>query len=115
MDQTDDILERLERAGADRIYRLKDALRLGIPERTVHKLTHIDPWFIKQIKQLVKAEDQIQRYNVPEDIPIDFFRKVKTMGYSDAQIAWLMRIDEAPVTKQPVSYTHLTLPTTPYV
>ncbi len=98
--RTDDILDRLERAGADRIYRVKDALRLGIPEKTVHKLTRIDPWFIKQIKRLVKVEDQIQRYNVPEDIPADFFREIKTMGYSDAQIAWLLRIDEAPVTKQ---------------
>ena len=98
--RTDDILERLERAGADRIYRVKDALRLGIPEKTVHKLTKIDPWFIKQIKRLVKIEEQIQRYNVPEDIPTNFFREIKTLGYSDAQIAWLMRIDEGPVTKQ---------------
>ena len=98
--RTDDILERLERAGADRIYRVKDALRLGIPEKTVHKLTKIDPWFIKQIKRLVKIEEQIQRYNVPEDIPTKFFREIKTLGYSDAQIAWLMRIDEGPVTKQ---------------
>jgi carbamoyl-phosphate synthase large subunit len=52
--KTADILHRLEHAEDDRIFRLKDALRLGVPEKTVHKLTHIDPWFIKQIKRLVK-------------------------------------------------------------
>ena len=98
--KTDDILNRLEHASADRIYRLKDALRLGVPGKTVHKLTKIDPWFINQIKRLVKIEDQLLRYNVPEDIPTDFFREVKTLGYSDAQIAWLLRIEEEDVTKE---------------
>ena len=37
--QTEDILHRLQHASDDRIYRVKDALRLGVPEKTVHKLT----------------------------------------------------------------------------
>ena len=86
--RTSDILERLEQASDDRIYRLKDALRLGVPEKTVYKLTLIDPWFIKQIKRLVKMEERLMRYNVAEDIPEDFFRELKEVGYSDAQIAW---------------------------
>lgn len=98
--RTEDILTRLEAASDDRIYRLKDALRLGVPAKTVQKLTRIDPWYINQIKRLVKMEDQLVRYNVPEDIPEDFFRDLKEVGYSDTQIAWLMRIEEHAVTKQ---------------
>lgn len=98
--QTDDILTRLEKVSDDRIYRVKDALRLGVPEKTVHKLTKIDPWFIKQIKKLVQTEEKLMRYNVAEDIPDDFFRELKNMGYSDAQIAWVLRIKEEEVTKQ---------------
>jgi len=99
--RTEDILSRLEHASDDRIFRVKDALRLGVPERTVHKLTKIDPWYLKQIKRLVKYDEQIARFNVPEDIPADFFREVKEVGYSDAQIAWLMRIDDEDlITKQ---------------
>ena len=98
--RTDDILKKLEEPSDDRIYRVKDALRLGVPEKTVHKLTRIDPWFIKQIKLLVKAEEQLMRYNVAEDIPADFFRELKEMGYSDAQIAWIMRINEEEVSRQ---------------
>jgi carbamoyl-phosphate synthase large subunit len=67
--RTEDILERLQHASADRIYRVKDALRLGVPVKTVHKLTHIDPWFLSQIKRLVDYEKQLERYNVPDDIP----------------------------------------------
>ena len=98
--KTSDILERLEKASEDRIFRLKDALRLGVPEKTIQKLTHIDPWFIKQIKDLVKKEQKLQRYNVAEDIPQAFFLELKQAGYSDSQIAWLLRIDEEEVTKQ---------------
>ncbi len=97
--KTDDILSRLEKASDDRIYRVKDALRLGVPLNTVHKLTRIDPWYLKQIKRLVKIEEKLLRFNVAEDIPVDFFRELKELGYSDAQIAWILRIDEEEVTK----------------
>jgi carbamoyl-phosphate synthase large subunit len=98
--RTTDILERLEIVGDDRIFRLKDALRLGVSERSIHKLTQIDPWFIKQIKNLVKTEERLQYYNVAEDIPEDFFQELKENGYSDAQIAWVLRINEREVTRQ---------------
>ncbi len=97
--RTSDIMERLEKVSDDRIYRVKDALRLGVPAKTVHKLTLIDPWFITQIKRLVKMEERLIRYNVAEDIPSDFFRELKEVGYSDAQIAWLLRISEREVTR----------------
>jgi carbamoyl-phosphate synthase large subunit len=40
--QTADILARLETPSDDRIFRLKDALALGVPEKTIQKLTKID-------------------------------------------------------------------------
>ncbi len=97
--RTDDIMQRLELASDDRIYRLKDALRLGVPARTIKKLTHIDPWFTSQIKRLVKYEEQVIRFNVAEDLDYNFLKELKQVGYSDAQIAWLMRIKEEQVTK----------------
>jgi carbamoyl-phosphate synthase large subunit len=98
--RTEDIVERLERVSDDRIYRVKDALRLGIPSKSVQKLTGIDNWFIQEIKNLVKLEDRLLRFNVAEDIPHDFFIELKKNGYSDAQIAWLLRISEKEVTRR---------------
>lgn len=97
--RTEDILKRLQEPTEDRIFRLKDALRLGVTENTIHQLTKIDPWFIKQIKRLVDMEHQLLRFNLPEDIPDEFFRQLKEVGYSDAQIAWLLRVKEDDVTK----------------
>ena len=98
--RTEDILKRLEKASDDRIYRVKDALRLGIPSKTVQKITGIDPWYIGQIKRLVDYEERLLRFNVAEDIPRDFFLELKQHGYSDAQIAWILRIKETEVTRQ---------------
>jgi carbamoyl-phosphate synthase large subunit len=98
--KTEDILERLEHASDDRIYRVRDAIRLGIPAKSVQKITGIDPWFINQIKDLVKLEDRLLKYNVADDIPTDFFWELKKNGYSDAQIAWVLRISESEVTRR---------------
>lgn len=95
--RTEDIMTRLEKVSDDRIYRLKDALRLGVPSKSIQKLTKIDPWYIKQIKRLVDMENVLLQYNLPEDIPEPFFRDLKKHGYSDAQIAWLLRIDDEEV------------------
>lgn len=97
--KVEDVLTRLEVASDDRIFRIKDAIRLGVPLQTIQKLTRIDPWFLKQIKRLVKYENQLLKFNVPDDIPADFFRELKEVGYSDAQIAWTMRVKDEDVTK----------------
>ncbi len=98
--RTEDVLTRLEKASDDRIFRVKDALRLGVPVKSVQNLTKIDPWFLKQIKRLVKLEKQLIRLNLPEDISEPLFRELKEVGYSDAQIAWLLRVKEEEVTRR---------------
>ena len=98
--KTEDILNRLEQVSDDRIFRIKDAFRLGVPMKTIQKLTLIDPWYLNQIKELVNIERELDKYNVPEDIPREFFEKLKEKGYSDAQIAWLLRVDTEKVTEQ---------------
>ena len=101
--KTDEILSRLETPSDDRIFRVKDALRLGVPSKTIHKLTKIDPWFIRQIKDLVELETRISRYNVPEDLDEEFLIELKKAGYSDKQIAWKMRVDEHHITQHRLS------------
>jgi len=95
--RTEDILHRLKYPSDDRIFRLKDAVRIGVPERSLRNLTNIDPWFIRQIKDLVALERSIHKYNVAEDMPADVMMDFKRNGYSDAQIAWLLRIRESEV------------------
>jgi carbamoyl-phosphate synthase large subunit len=85
----EEILDKLQHPSWDRIFRIKDALSLGVPINTVHKWTRIDNWFLEQIQELVKAEKEIRKYNL-DTIPEKFLFELKQMGYSDAQIAHLL-------------------------
>ena len=96
----DDVLSRLERAQSDRLFRIKDAMNLGIPLSTIFKLTKIDPWFLHQIKRLVDAEAELGRLKSAADIDADHMLRLKRMGYSDLQLAYVLNVDEASVTQR---------------
>ncbi len=49
----EDILDSLERPRWNRLFHIYDAFKLGIPFNTIYKLTKIDPWFLRQIEELI--------------------------------------------------------------
>lgn len=91
--RTQDILDSMERPSWDRLFKIRDAIDLGVPLQTIHKLTGIDMWFLNQIKELVKIEKEIKKYTL-QNLPVDLLKKAKTNGFSDAQLAWLMSCEE---------------------
>jgi len=95
----DDILDRLEHASWDRIFRIKDALTLGVPVKSIHKITRIDPWFLQQIDQLVIAEKELRKFTL-ETLTKDFLVELKQKGYSDAQLAVILKVSEEDIYKK---------------
>jgi len=91
------VLKRLEVVSDDRLFRLKDAMKLGVATQTIQNLTRIDPWFLKQIKRLLKYEISLEKYDVIEEVPAQLLREMKEVGYSDLQIARLMHEEEEKV------------------
>jgi carbamoyl-phosphate synthase large subunit len=87
--RSEEILDKLQHPSWDRIFRIKDALTLGVPINTIHKWTHIDNWFLEQIQELVYAEKEIKKYTL-DTLPREFFLELKQMGYSDAQLSHLL-------------------------
>ncbi|MCB0428610.1 MAG: carbamoyl-phosphate synthase large subunit [Flavobacteriales bacterium] len=84
-----DVIDSLEHPSWDRLFHLRDALDFGLPIKTIVKHTGMDRWFLLQIQQLVKTEQEIRRYSL-ESISRDFMLDIKQKGYSDAQIAYLL-------------------------
>jgi carbamoyl-phosphate synthase large subunit len=72
---------------------------LGIPVKTIYKLTQIDPWFLRQIEELVALEKEIEKYSL-NDIPRELMLEAKQKGYADRQIAHLLRCLESEVFKK---------------
>ncbi|ERM81958.1 carbamoyl phosphate synthase large subunit [Rhodonellum psychrophilum GCM71 = DSM 17998] len=90
------ILYSLANASWDRLFHIYDAFKLGISFRTIHDLTKIDKWFLKQIEELILLEGEIEKHTL-ENIPKDLMETAKKKGYSDRQIAHLLRCLESEV------------------
>ena len=90
------ILYSLANASWDRLFHIYDAFKLGISFRTIHDLTKIDKWFLKQIEELVLLEGEIEKYTLGT-ISKDLMETAKKKGYSDRQIAHLLRCLESEV------------------
>jgi carbamoyl-phosphate synthase large subunit len=55
--EDDDLLVALEKPGAERFDHLLDALRRGLPAEELHRRTCIDPWFLRELSELVADPD----------------------------------------------------------
>ncbi len=86
----DTITHSLEHPSWDRLFHLKDAIELGVPLTSIQKLTRIDRWYLEQILDLVNTEKEIRRFTL-ETLPEDLLRSAKAKGYSDYQIAYLLK------------------------
>jgi carbamoyl-phosphate synthase large subunit len=74
----------------DRIFRIKDALMLGVSVKTISQATGIDRWFLYEIQKICMAEKELRKYKL-ETLPVELLREAKTLGFSDAQIAVIMQ------------------------
>jgi len=86
----DEIVEYLKTPKWDRIFRIKDALMMGISVKTICQATRIDRWFIYEIQKIVDIEKEIAKYKF-ESLPIELIKKAKHHGFSDEQICRIMQ------------------------
>ena len=92
----DDILHAMKYASSDRVFRIYDAIRLGIPLKTIYDITRMDYWFLRQLEELVMLEFEIEKYHIG-NIPNELLLEAKMKGYADRQIAHLLRCLESEV------------------
>ena len=89
----DDMLQGIKVASWDRIFRIYDALKLGVPIKSIQEITLIDPWYLNQIMELVEIEKATRKKEL-KNILGDEMLNLKQKGYSDLQIAHLTRTTE---------------------
>ena len=90
MMHANEILEYLKTPKWDRIFRIKDALMMGISVKSICQATLIDRWFIYEIQKIVDVEKEIAKYKF-DSLPIELIRKAKHHGFSDEQICKIMQ------------------------
>ena len=85
----EEILEYIKVPKWDRIFRIKDALMMGVSVNTIAKATNIDRWFIYEIQKICSCEKEIAKYKL-ENLPIELLKEAKFLGFSDEQISRIM-------------------------
>ena len=87
----EEIIDTLKRPTWDRIFRIKEAIAAGVSIKTIRELTHIDRWFLYQIQDIVKLENELRTYKHLDNLTTEVLFEAKKMGFSDEQIAELMK------------------------
>ena len=84
--------------GPERIWYVGDAFAQGFSLEEVHQLTHIDPWFLAQIKEIVDIELALEQRTLG-DVDAETLLQLKRRGFSDRRLAFLLDTVEAEVRK----------------
>ena len=91
-----EILSSLEKPSWNRLFHIYDAIKLGIPFKTIVEKTKIDIWFLRQIEDLIKLERAMERFSI-DTISKEMLFEAKQKGYADRQIAHVLRCLESEV------------------
>ncbi|MBF0530700.1 MAG: carbamoyl-phosphate synthase large subunit, partial [Deltaproteobacteria bacterium] len=89
----DDLMQMLLEPSSERQFIMYEALRKGASVEALYELTHIKPWFIEQMKELVELDEIILKYRGRE-IPDDLLIQAKKDGFADRYLAMLLGTSE---------------------
>ncbi|TWT04100.1 carbamoyl-phosphate synthase large subunit [Reyranella sp. CPCC 100927] len=89
------LVAALARPTPDRVLTIAQAFRHGLSVEEVAQACKYEPWFLRQIKEIVDVEDAIRAGGVPKDRA--HLLALKKMGFSDARLAELGKSTEADV------------------
>ncbi|MDD5232048.1 MAG: carbamoyl-phosphate synthase large subunit [Syntrophales bacterium] len=87
-----EIRSKLAEPNSQRIFYLRYALQTGMGVEEIKNLTGIDPWFLNQIADIVRTEEEIRSGSGP--LSRELMRKAKARGFSDMQIAHMRGTDD---------------------
>ncbi|MDO8892413.1 MAG: carbamoyl-phosphate synthase large subunit [Sulfurimicrobium sp.] len=89
-----DILEtELGEPGPERIWYIADAMRCGMTQEKIYQLTHVDPWFLAQMKDLVEQEQALSGRRLA-DLSRNEMWRLKRSGFADRRLAKLLDVTQ---------------------
>ncbi|MBK5270049.1 MAG: carbamoyl-phosphate synthase large subunit, partial [Bacteroidia bacterium] len=86
----EEILEHIKTPKWDRIFRIKDALMMGVSVNTIAKATGIDRWFLYEIQKICTIEKEIAKYDL-DTLPMELLKEAKVNGFSDDQLSRILQ------------------------
>jgi carbamoyl-phosphate synthase large subunit len=93
----DRIESLLVRPTQERLFYIKHAMQMGFSVEHIAELTHIDPWFLHNIEEIVNMEKTLEAFTETNGITEDALRAAKRFGFSDMQMSNITGIDESEI------------------
>ncbi|MFZ5483920.1 MAG: carbamoyl-phosphate synthase large subunit [Pseudomonadota bacterium] len=87
------ILSEMGNPGAERLFYVADAFRIGMTLDEVFNITKIDPWFLVQIADIVRQENELRGRSLASLSKDELFT-LKRNGFSDRRLATLLDTDQ---------------------
>jgi carbamoyl-phosphate synthase large subunit len=94
-----ELLSMLEEPTSERQFIMYEALRKGAHVDELHKITHIKPYYIEQMQELVNLEEEILQYK-GRQLPAELLIKAKKDGFADRYLAMLLKVPESKIRKE---------------
>ena len=98
----DELMNMLGTPSSERQFIMYEALRKGADIQTLYETTHIKPWFIEQMRELVELEEQILTHS-GRMLPDDLLVQAKKDGFSDKYLAQILGISERDVREKRIA------------
>jgi carbamoyl-phosphate synthase large subunit len=98
----DELMDYLTEPSSERQFIMYEALRKGAPVEKVYEKTHIKPWFIEQMKELVELEEKMLEYK-GKPLPDELVVQAKKDGFADRYLSQLLSIPEAKIRQRRMS------------
>ncbi len=89
----DEVKAEMGNPGAERLWYVADAFRLGMSFADIQGITKIDPWFLAQIEDLVRQEEALRGRDLASLAGEELFA-LKRNGFSDRRLAKLLATDQ---------------------
>ncbi len=95
----EELMGRLGFATSERQFLMYEALRKGAAVKVLYEKTHIKPWFIEQMQEMVELEEKILACK-DEALPDDLLIQAKKDGFADRYLAKLLNLPEQRIREQ---------------
>jgi carbamoyl-phosphate synthase large subunit len=98
----DELKKILAEPSSERQFIMYEALRKGMPVDEMYELTHIKPYFVEQMKELVELEEEVLKHKGGK-LPDDLLIQAKKDGFSDKYLGQILDVPETEIREHRLS------------
>ncbi|GAB6125715.1 carbamoyl-phosphate synthase large subunit [Humidesulfovibrio idahonensis] len=96
----EELLRLMRKPNSARLFAVRNAMRCGFTLEEIYAATHIDLWFLRQIRDILTMEAELAAFGKSDEISVKnpalapLLKRAKEYGYSDKQLSVLWNTSE---------------------